>query len=259
KGSIKVPMFHGAKSATLIVGNAKETFKKKDLLYDVQFSNVAAEIRKGQVEGGFVTSENTVDVMEILDECRRQMGVIYPQEKDLSDERLNGAKVTAISHVGFNVKDLEESIRFYCDILGCKEKFTLTYGDMAEDIKRESASLGKDAPFYANILGKNPDRKWSVYVQLPGCQSFIELFDQMGVKKRKAATNMDMGFTHFSLEVNDIYAYRDRIILNGGRKYIDTDIKLGLDNTLQMWMRDPDDNLFEIMEYTEKSYQVVGR
>ena len=70
---------------------------------------------------------------------------------------------------------------------------------------------------------------------------------------------MDMGFTHFSLEVNDIQAFRQNIIDRRGREYLDTDIKQCLDNTLQMWMHDPDGNLFEIMEYTSESYQVVGR
>lgn len=44
-----------------------------------------------------------------------------------------------------------------------------------------------------------------------------------------------------------------------GWAYLDTDIKLGMDNTLQMWMHDPDNNLFEIMEYTSESYQTKGR
>ena len=151
------------------------------------------------------------------------------------------------------------SIHFYCDILGCSKKFTLTYGDMADDIEKENKALGKKIPFYASVFRKQADRKWAVYVQLPGCESFIELFDQMGVKKRKSATQIDMGFTHFSLEVNDIYAFRQNIIDRGGREYLDTDIKLGLDNTLQMWMHDPDGNLFEVMEYTSESYQVVER
>lgn len=37
------------------------------------------------------------------------------------------------------------------------------------------------------------------------------------------------------------------------------DISLGIDNTWVMWMKDPDGNPFEIMEYTDKSYQVIGR
>ncbi len=132
------------------------------------------------------------------------------------------------------------------------EKFTLTYQDMANDIEKEAISFGKKPPIFLPAIRKQGNRKWSVYVQLPGCNSFIELFDQMGVKNRRSATQMDMGFTHYSLEVNDIRAFRQNIINRGG-------LKMGLDNTLQMWMHDPDNNLFEIMEYTPASYQVTGR
>lgn len=206
-----------------------------------------------------ISVQHTLDVMEILDDCRRQMGVRYPQDCSLKPKQLADARCKAVSHVGFNVRDIEKSLHFYCDILGCREKFTLTYGDMADDIERENNAMGKKIPFYVSAFRKQADRKWSVYVQLPGCESFLELFDQMGVKKRKAATHMDMGFTHFSLEVNDIHAFRQNIKDRGGRDYLDTDIKRGLDNTLQMWMHDPDGNRFEIMEYTSESYQLVGK
>ena len=258
KGMIHIPMFHMAKSA--IIKNGKTVkYEKKALLYDTEFSNVAGEIRAGLTEGRMIPMQHTLEVMALLDDCRRQMGVRYPQEQSFESGQLAEAKCKAISHVGFNVRDIEKSLRFYCDILGCKEKFTLTYGDMADDIEKENNALGKKTPFYASVFRKQADRKWSVYVQLPGCESFIELFDQMGVKKRKSATQMDMGFTHFSLEVNDIYAFRQNIIDRSGREYLDTDIKRGLENTLQMWMHDPDGNLFEVMEYTPESYQVVGR
>ena len=36
--------------------------------------------------------------------------------------------VTANSHIGFNCKDLDRTQKFYEDILGCKEKFSLYYG-----------------------------------------------------------------------------------------------------------------------------------
>ena len=258
KGTIHVPMFHMAQSATL-KSEHKETFKKKALLYDTQFTNIAREIREGLTESRIVSSQHTLDVMSLLDDCRRQMGIKYPSEYTFRPERLAEAKFHSISHVGFNVRDLEKSLHFYCDILGCTEKFTLTYGDMVADIEAENQALGKKEPFFLSALRKEASRKWSVYVQLPGCNSFIELFDQMGVKNRKASTNMDMGFTHFSLEVNDIHAFRQNIIQRGGREYLDTDIKLGLDNTWQMWMHDPDNNLFEIMEYTTDSYQITGK
>lgn len=81
KGSIYVPKFHMAKEATLKTNDTEETFKIDDLLYGKQFSNVAAEIRAGRKEGEKIPAKSTIEVMSLLDECRRQMGLIYPQEK----------------------------------------------------------------------------------------------------------------------------------------------------------------------------------
>ncbi|MER2063914.1 MAG: Gfo/Idh/MocA family oxidoreductase, partial [Alkalibacterium sp.] len=81
KGSIYVPQFHMAKTATLKTEDKEETFEVDDLLYGKQFSNVAAEIRAGKKEGEKISAKSTIEVMALLDECRSQMGLVYPQEK----------------------------------------------------------------------------------------------------------------------------------------------------------------------------------
>lgn len=80
-GSIYVPKFHMAQAATLKTGDQEEIFEVDDLLYGKQFSNVAAEIRTGLKEGKKISAKSTIEVMKLLDECRRHMGLVYPQEK----------------------------------------------------------------------------------------------------------------------------------------------------------------------------------
>ena len=63
----------------------------------------------------------------------------------------------------------------------------------------------------------------------------------------------------YSLEVTDIRAFREKVIANGGEEFLDTDISVGLDLALQMWMHNPDGNKFEITEYTMDSMQITGR
>lgn len=88
KGSISVPKFHMAKEAILKTEDKEETFKVDDLLYGKQFSNVAAEIRAGLKEGEKISAKSTIEVMSLLDECRKKMGLVYPQEQveDLNKE-----------------------------------------------------------------------------------------------------------------------------------------------------------------------------
>lgn len=79
KGSINVPLFHMAKKA-ILSGEKKEKIQDDSYLYAVQFENVGKEILLGEKESRFVPKQMTIDVMGILDECRRQMKVVYPGE-----------------------------------------------------------------------------------------------------------------------------------------------------------------------------------
>ena len=45
-----------------------------------EFDVAAEEIRQGLTESPLVPPSATIDVMRILDECRQQMGLVYPFE-----------------------------------------------------------------------------------------------------------------------------------------------------------------------------------
>lgn len=79
KGSIRVPDFHMASVAEL-ESDRPERFEDPSLHYAVQFAKVAEEIRGGQRSGVNITARSTVDVMALMDECRRQMNFSYPYE-----------------------------------------------------------------------------------------------------------------------------------------------------------------------------------
>ena len=251
EGSIEVPMFHMASKAML----NGEAITDKSAHYAMEFRNVAQEIRAGLTDSKIIPAQATIDCMKLLDECRRQMGLQFPYEMERKPEKM---KIKAISHLGFNCKDLEKSIAFYRDIMGCTEKFTMTYGDIVADVERECAAKGQKKPLYLKALRRFADKKWSVYMQWND-ESFIELFYAMGASKRRIPGQKDLNYTHYSLEVEDIRAFRKEIEARGGAQYLDTEISRGLDNTWQFWMHDPDGNKFEIMEYTPESYQVAGR
>ena len=73
--------FHYANRAKLIRrGGPNELFTGKGD-YLNEFDLVAGEIKSGLTESRFVPLQATLDVMEIMDTCRAQMGLVYPFER----------------------------------------------------------------------------------------------------------------------------------------------------------------------------------
>ena len=77
KGTIKVPLFHMASKAVLKTKEGKEVFRDKKKKFATQF-RVVGEYIKGEKSNELVSLESSVAVMEIMDEIRRQIGVIFP-------------------------------------------------------------------------------------------------------------------------------------------------------------------------------------
>lgn len=48
--------------------------------YLTEFTRVAEEIRAGKIESDYIPLSDTRACMEIMDECRRQMKLVYPFE-----------------------------------------------------------------------------------------------------------------------------------------------------------------------------------
>lgn len=140
-------------------------------------------------------------------------------------------KILSIAHAGMRVKDMEKSLEFYCDGLGFKRKFT---------IYRDEANT----------------QPWIEYLEFGGNQ-FVELF--YSYEERKEHPNLKDYYSlyHIALIVDDIHEaaknFKDKGIT------IKSDVLLGPDLTWQLWIIDPDGNELEIMQYTEKSWQLVGK
>lgn len=161
-------------------------------------------------------------------------------------------KIKQFGHIAFNCRNQQKSVEFYRDILGCKEKFSLTYSDMIISVKNSGYKVPKA---FLNILEKRKDRVWLTYMEF-GDGVFFELFDQLGAFLSHKAQPIHFNYQHFALIVDDIYETKKELVAKCVK--IDTDISFGPDNTYQMWIHDPDGNKFEIMQYTDKSFQKIG-
>ena len=80
KGVIKVPFFHMASKAILKTPEGKEVFKDKNKKFATQFRVVAEYIKKEKPDE-LVSLQSSLEVMEIMDEIRKQIGVIFPCDK----------------------------------------------------------------------------------------------------------------------------------------------------------------------------------
>ncbi len=79
EGKIYVPQFYYASTASLS-GKYNETFNCNDLLYALELRHTAEDIISGGKVSGYCPVKSTVDTMKLLDDCRKQMGVMYPCE-----------------------------------------------------------------------------------------------------------------------------------------------------------------------------------
>lgn len=81
EGSVTLPsFFHMASKAILKNKNGKQIFNGKTD-YLTEFTRAAEEISQGKTESAFIPFSSTRDCMRIMDECRRQLGLVYPFEK----------------------------------------------------------------------------------------------------------------------------------------------------------------------------------
>ncbi len=93
KAGIFVDRFHYADHAELLTrdGALIERFEGKTTLLN-EFDLVAAEIRAGKTESAYIPPQATMDVMEIMDACRRQIGLVYPFERESTADPQQGPR-----------------------------------------------------------------------------------------------------------------------------------------------------------------------
>lgn len=151
-----------------------------------------------------------------------------------------------IMHIAFFTDHMDEMMDFYVNKLGAKIKVLTKY---KQYLNRD------DRPAFQKIAQETPEKIFNVYLELcPG--QFVELFPKKEGQKEHDEWNESLGYSHFALVVEDIYEAKKELKEKGVE--IDTPISIGPSSTYQFWVHDPDGNKFEIMQFTENSYQLVG-
>lgn len=132
------------------------------------------------------------------------------------------AGITGYSHLALNVSDMEKSLKFYCDVLGYVRAFDIDHPETG--------------------------KPWIVYLYAHGGQ-FLELF--YGGTEYKEYTDQNIGFSHICVETKDIQETAKKIQEAGLE--LEFPVKMGCDGNWQCWVRDPDRNRIEIMQFSEES------
>jgi len=139
--------------------------------------------------------------------------------------------IRQLAHLNFLTNDLSKIIDFYVNKLGMNVKFTL-------DNKQ-----GQPFGYYFGC----------------GNTTFLEFFDQAmaaevwggNVAELAAGTR----YKHFCLEVTGLDEYCSMLKSKGVPV---SEISMGMDNSRQAWIADPDGNAIELMEYGAASLQLTG-
>lgn len=162
-------------------------------------------------------------------------------------QREEAMKFNDVMHVAFYTDRMDEMLAFYTQKLGCK----------VQVLTRYSVYLDRDdRPQQQAFAREHPDAIFNAYIELaPG--QFIELFPKMdGQVAHDVPWNSELGYSHYALTVDDIFAAAEELKAAGIEP--DTPVSKGPSGTYQFWVHDPDGNKFEIMQYTDDSYQVKG-
>lgn len=140
--------------------------------------------------------------------------------------------IKQLAHLCFYTNQLDTMVAFYRDVLGFPVRFTM----------------------------RNDDGFEFGYYFATGQTTFIEIFDQNGAVKQWGGDtaprkpNENVRYGHFCLEVLGL----EEAVAELKRKGVDViPIKVGMDHSKQAWIKDPDGNSIELMEYTPKSMQLV--
>ena len=140
--------------------------------------------------------------------------------------------IRKLAHLNFITDDLPRIVDFYVDKLGLKVKFT---------------------------LNNRHDEPFGYYFEC-GDSTFLEFFDQKMAAEVWGgdASEFTPGtrYKHFCFEVTGLDEYCRQLKEKGVSV---TDISLGMDNSRQAWVTDPDGNQIELMEYGPFSTQLTGK
>ena len=145
---------------------------------------------------------------------------------------MRGMEIRMLTHIGICVSDLERSLAFYRDVLGCKEVGRLVATGAKTD----------------RLLALSATELEAVYLERDGFRLELLHYRSPGHRGPSAPRPMNqLGLTHLSLRVEDMEAVCAAIEAAGGTVLLDR-CDLEKDPARVEMVTDPDGLLIELIE-----------
>ena len=148
--------------------------------------------------------------------------------------------IQGFSHVGVCVSDLDRSTRFYVDVLGFEELFTMDMGDEV------AATMEQDGPisFRSRMLDRG-----DVRVEL------LQWISPEGTGDGERRPMDRFGLTHLCIRVDDVEDLADAVVAAGGSVHHQTlsvldGMGVGGGPVKLLYLTDPDGTRVELMSGT---------
>ncbi len=159
-----------------------------------------------------------------------------------------------IGHPSFNMKNNEEMLHFYRDVLGMKEQFTLTMGQLIES-KMGTMFKGELTEEQKKEKARLEHVVWMTYLRMADRQ-YVELFYNLGNWTRTIEDrNENYGFTKVTFETEDIDALRIRLMECDTT--LKEDVHTTVDGSRELSLYDPDGNEVVFVEYAPEKEERI--
>jgi catechol 2,3-dioxygenase-like lactoylglutathione lyase family enzyme len=133
-----------------------------------------------------------------------------------------------VHHTSFTVSDLDRSLEFYRDLLGCEVL----------------ATQEKEGGYLAAIVGDPSAHVRMAHLRVPGEEHVIELFQYVAPQGvRVDVRPWSVGASHICFIVDDLPAFYERLVGQGVTSFVSAPIEIDTGiNTggYALYLRDPD-------------------
>jgi catechol 2,3-dioxygenase-like lactoylglutathione lyase family enzyme len=141
-----------------------------------------------------------------------------------------------LHHTGYTVSDLERSLVFYRDLLGCEVL----------------ATQEKQGGYLAAIVGYPDAHVRMAHLRLPGSEHVIELFEYVAPDGTRADVEpRNVGAAHLCFIVDDLPSFYDDLRSRGVDSFVSPPVEVdtGINTGGQaLYLRDPDGITVELFQ-----------